>query len=55
MEKGEKGGPFGAKSVGEIATVAVAPAVVNAVNHALGTRLTILPLTPERIVAVLSG
>ncbi len=29
-------GPFGAKSVGEIATVPTAPAVVNAVNNALG-------------------
>jgi xanthine dehydrogenase molybdenum-binding subunit len=46
-------GPFGAKSVGEIATVATAPAVVNAVNHALGTELCELPLLPERIVAAL--
>jgi CO/xanthine dehydrogenase Mo-binding subunit len=46
-------GPYGAKSVGEIATVPVAPAVVNAVNRALGTALTDLPLTPERILAAL--
>ncbi len=46
-------GPFGAKSVGEVATVPVAPAVVNAVNRALGTTLTDLPLTPERILAAL--
>ena len=39
--------------MGEISTVGVAPAVVNAVNHALGTRLSTLPLTPERIVAAL--
>jgi CO/xanthine dehydrogenase Mo-binding subunit len=55
VEEGESGGPFGAKSVGEIATVSVAPAVVNAVNHALGTRLTTLPLTPERILAGMEG
>jgi CO/xanthine dehydrogenase Mo-binding subunit len=48
-------GPFGAKSVGEIATVPTAPAVVNAVNHALGTELSELPLTPERILAALRG
>ena len=48
-------GPFGAKSVGEIATVPTAPAVVNAVNNALGTELSDLPLTPERILAALHG
>jgi xanthine dehydrogenase molybdenum-binding subunit len=46
-------GPYGAKSVGEIATVPTAAAVVNAVNRALGTFMTTLPLTPERIVAAL--
>jgi xanthine dehydrogenase molybdenum-binding subunit len=44
-------GPFGAKSVGEIAAVPTAAAIVNAVNRALGTTITALPLTPERIVA----
>jgi CO/xanthine dehydrogenase Mo-binding subunit len=51
IEEGEETGPFGAKSVGEIATIASAPAVVNAVNHALGTNLTSLPLTPDKILA----
>jgi xanthine dehydrogenase molybdenum-binding subunit len=46
-------GPFGAKSVGEIATVPTAAAVMNAVNHALGTRLSDLPATPEKIMAAL--
>ncbi len=46
-------GPFSAKSVGEIAVVPTAPAVVNAVNNALGTTLSDLPLIPERIVAAL--
>lgn len=54
IEKGEWTGPFGAKAVGEIATVPVAGAVVNAVNHALGTTLADLPLTPEKIVAAMS-
>ncbi len=48
-------GPFGAKSVGEIATVPTAAAVVNAVNSALGTQLSDLPLIPERIVAALAA
>ncbi len=46
-------GPFGAKSVGEIATVPTAAAVINAVNHALGTSLSDLPATPERVLAAL--
>ncbi|WP_206808739.1 xanthine dehydrogenase family protein molybdopterin-binding subunit [Paradesulfitobacterium ferrireducens] len=54
IEKGGDLGPFGAKSIGEIATCPTAPAVVNAVNHALGTNLTTLPLTPERILAALN-
>jgi xanthine dehydrogenase molybdenum-binding subunit len=53
VEEGEDGGPFGAKSIGEIAATPVAPAVVNAVNRALGTELTKLPLTPEKIVRAL--
>ena len=54
IEAGEELGPFGAKSVGEIATVPVAPAIINAINHALGTRITTLPALPERIVAALN-
>jgi CO/xanthine dehydrogenase Mo-binding subunit len=54
VEEGEPTGPFGAKAVGEIATVPVAAAVVNAVNHALGTQLTDLPLVPERILEALA-
>lgn len=50
VEEGEPTGPFGAKAIGEIATIPVAPAIVNAVNHALGTRLTDLPLSPDRVV-----
>lgn len=55
VEENEPGGPFGAKSIGEICTVPTAAAVVNAVNRALGTELTELPLTPERIIEALGG
>lgn len=51
----EEGGPFGAKSIGEIATVPVAPAIANAINRALGTSLTVLPLTPSRILEALEA
>jgi xanthine dehydrogenase molybdenum-binding subunit len=53
VEHPEDAGPFGAKSIGECATDAVAPAVVNAVNHALDLELRQVPLTPERVLAAL--
>lgn len=53
IEEGEEGGPFGAKSVGEVCAVAAAPAVINAINRALGTQISNLPATPERILEAL--
>jgi len=47
-------GPFGAKSVGEISSVPTAAAVINAVNNALGTSLSDLPVTPDKILAALA-
>lgn len=55
VEENEPGGPFGAKSIGEICTVPTSAAVVNAVNRALGTSLTYLPLVPERIIQAIKG
>lgn len=55
VEDPEEAGPFGAKSIGECATDAVAPCVVNAVNHALGTELRTVPLTPARILEALKA
>lgn len=54
IEAEEPGGPYGAKSIGESSSIATAPAVINAINHALGTRISVLPATPERIIAALS-
>jgi CO/xanthine dehydrogenase Mo-binding subunit len=42
-------GPFGARMVGEMSNIAVAPAVANAVYDAVGARIMELPLTSERI------
>ena len=51
IEEGEKPGPFGSKSIGECATVASAPAVVNAVSNALGgIDFTDFPLRPDSIL-----
>ncbi|MFZ5966949.1 MAG: xanthine dehydrogenase family protein molybdopterin-binding subunit [Bacillota bacterium] len=53
VEEGDEHGPFGAKSVGEISTCAIAPAIVNAINWALDVNITSLPVTPEKIMAAL--
>jgi putative selenate reductase molybdopterin-binding subunit len=45
----EASGPFGAKSIGEIAIDGVAPAVRNAILFATGVAVNELPLTPERV------
>lgn len=50
IEEGDEYGPYGGKSVGEIATNGVAPAIINAINHTLGVNITTLPATPERII-----
>ena len=55
IQDSEPGGPFGAKSIGEISTVPVSAAIVNAVNRALGSSLTYLPLTPAKIVEAVGG
>ena len=49
VEQPVSSGPFGAKSVGEIGMIAVAPAIANAIYNATGVRMTKLPMTPERI------
>ncbi|MCX8200590.1 MAG: xanthine dehydrogenase family protein molybdopterin-binding subunit [Candidatus Caldarchaeum sp.] len=44
-------GPFGAKSIGELATNPVASAIANAVSRAVGKRFKKLPLTPQTVYA----
>jgi putative selenate reductase molybdopterin-binding subunit len=45
----EPTGPFGAKAIAEIPINGPAPAIANAVAHAVGARIRELPLTPERV------
>lgn len=42
--------PTGAKGIGEIALVGVAPAILNAVYNATGKRVRKLPVTPDNLV-----
>ena len=42
--------PTGAKGVGEIALVGVAPAIANAVYNATGKRIRQLPITPDKLI-----
>jgi CO/xanthine dehydrogenase Mo-binding subunit len=47
--------PFGAKGVGEVNIVPAMAAVANAINHAIGRRLTELPMSPPRVLAALDS
>ncbi|MBO0742714.1 MAG: molybdopterin-dependent oxidoreductase, partial [Hyphomicrobiaceae bacterium] len=49
IEDGEPQGPFGAKGVGEPALIATAPAILAAIRHATGVRLTRTPVLPHRL------
>jgi CO/xanthine dehydrogenase Mo-binding subunit len=49
VEHPEASGPFGAKGVGEPGLIGVGPAIRNAIAHALGKRLAVMPFTPERV------
>ena len=49
----QSNGPFGAKGVGELATFGVSPAIANAIDDAIGVRLTELPMTAEAVLRAL--
>ena len=49
----QSNGPFGAKGVGELATFGLSPAIANAIDDAVGVRLTELPLTAEAVFRAL--
>ncbi|MCX8184525.1 MAG: xanthine dehydrogenase family protein molybdopterin-binding subunit [Sulfolobales archaeon] len=45
-------GPFGAKGVGEMAFIPMPAAIANALSHALGIRVTELPLTLDKVYSL---
>ena len=53
IEDAEPEGPFGAKGVGEPALIATAPAILSAIRHATGVRVTRVPVLPHRLWEVL--
>jgi CO/xanthine dehydrogenase Mo-binding subunit len=48
-------GPFGARGVGEPPIIPAPAAVANALEDATGVRLTVLPLTPERVALAIAA
>ncbi|ADB62797.1 aldehyde oxidase and xanthine dehydrogenase molybdopterin binding protein (plasmid) [Haloterrigena turkmenica DSM 5511] len=53
VETHEPTGPFGAKSVAEVPTNTVPPALSNAIREAVGVRINEMPITAEKIKAAL--
>ncbi len=49
-------GPWGAKGIGELPMDGPAPAICNAISHAIGVQVDTIPATPERVMrAVLAA
>lgn len=55
VEQPVPSGPFGAKGVGEVGGIGVAPAIANAIYNAVGVRIKELPITPEKILKALKA
>jgi len=53
VEDREPLGPYGAKGIGEPALIPTAPAILGAIHHATGARVTRVPATPERVLAAM--
>jgi CO/xanthine dehydrogenase Mo-binding subunit len=53
VEDPEPTGPFGAKGMGEPSLAPTAPAILNAIADALGTRIDELPANPEAVHAAI--
>ena len=53
LEVADAHGPYGAKGLGEHVLIPTAPAILNAIYHATGARITQTPATPTRLRAAL--
>jgi xanthine dehydrogenase molybdenum-binding subunit len=54
VEVPNPGHPYGVRGVGEVPIVPPPAALANAIYHAIGVRMTTLPMSPARIVAELN-
>jgi len=55
VETNDPHGAYGLKGIGEPAMVPVAPAVANAVYHAIGVRISELPITREKVLKAMEA
>ncbi len=53
IEKPDPEGPMGVKGLGEHVLIPTAPAILNAIRHATGARITRLPALPHRVLAAI--
>ena len=53
VEAEQRSGPFAAKGLGESGTFGVSPAIANAIDDAVGVRITSLPITAEAVLRAL--
>ncbi len=54
IETGDNGGPFGAKSISECATVPSAQTIINAVADAIGEHTTHIPISKEEVLNIIN-
>lgn len=55
IEEPDAHGPYGAKGLGEHVLIPTAPAILNAIRHACGVRMSSVPVTPAKLAAALAG
>lgn len=55
IEKPDPEGPMGAKGLGEHVLIPTAPAILNAIHHATGARVTKVPALPHRLLAAIKA
>lgn len=55
IEKPDPEGPMGAKGLGEHVLIPTAPAILNAIYHATGARITKVPALPHRVLAAIKA
>ena len=55
QQQGHGAGPFGAKGAGEATILPMASAVANAIQDAVGVRITRLPITPVRLLEAIKA